>query len=830
MALNIVLLSDGTGNSAAKLFKTNVWRVYQALDLSDGSQVAYYDDGVGTSSFKPLALLGGAFGWGLKRNVISLYMFLCRNYRDGDRIYGFGFSRGAFTIRVLLSFILTKGLITDFYSSDDLRQKSRQLFRQFQVSQPGGGWLSRTIRSFVYHVIHLFHSTDISTKHIPEISFVGLWDTVDAYGMPIEEIKIAIDKYIWPLSLQDRRLDPKIKKACHALSIDDSRSSFRPLLWDESDLAERGDSLEQVWFPGVHSNVGGGYPDDDLSYGPLKWIISEAKRKGLVFDKHVLEQYAAHVVLFGKLYDSRRGLGAYYRYQPRSLNPPRDEQGACIPAPKIHESAIWRIACGADAYAPPNLPRKPLIAVTESEFDAVSGLTTYELPAYQAYIQGKAEHCDHLSVKPELLQRIARKVPSLEAPNAEALELVWDTIWWRRIVYFGTVCATFLLVGFPFLHQFGIHSPIWQPNSRAEDPLSRLLRAIYYVFDAMIIRVLDFIAPILPAAASYWIDVYRSAPLHLVLILLILAELLIIGREIDLRIRDRALAAWDTKWSALRLGWISQSAALHLKVSVILLVCFAVLVVLMGADVFLHSLNLHSKATNALAASLICLIGLGAAYCGLCGWRLACQRREGSSIALSLARTVRTSEFAARMYRIGSYIVAPRVVAVTLIIGTLVAFSGVSFSVMSAGGWVCPHGDGAQALDEFPEHSYVITPSTSHGCQSLLVKIVQGHSYRVKISHFQKPAPGLRAFGVLSLRRLDVPWFEPVVRVGDVEYFAKVRDPQSSEWVIDVKPQQSDEVFIFVNDVVIGLPFIWDIFYRTNDGKYEVTISEDRGI
>src|SRR5450432_2889341 len=103
---NIVLLSDGTGNSAGKLFKTNVWRMYQALDLSSPGQLAHYDDGVGTSSFKPLAIVGGAFGWGLKRNLIDLYISLCRNYVDGDQIYGFGFSRGAFTIRVLIKFVL----------------------------------------------------------------------------------------------------------------------------------------------------------------------------------------------------------------------------------------------------------------------------------------------------------------------------------------------------------------------------------------------------------------------------------------------------------------------------------------------------------------------------------------------------------------------------------------------------------------------------------------------------------------------------------------------------------------------------------------------------
>ena len=112
MSKNIVLLSDGTGNSSSKIFKTNVWRLYQALDLTDSQkQIAYYDDGVGTSSFKPFAILGGVFGFGLKRNVIDIYSFCCRNYRPSDKIYGFGFSRGAFTIRVVAGFIARIGLV-----------------------------------------------------------------------------------------------------------------------------------------------------------------------------------------------------------------------------------------------------------------------------------------------------------------------------------------------------------------------------------------------------------------------------------------------------------------------------------------------------------------------------------------------------------------------------------------------------------------------------------------------------------------------------------------------------------------------------------------------
>ena len=109
---NLIVLSDGTGNSASKAFKTNVWRLYQAIDLTDGSQIAEFADGVGTSSIKFFRILGLAFGIGVKRNVLTLYKFLCRNYQEGDKIFAFGFSRGAFTIRVLVGLINYVGLVS----------------------------------------------------------------------------------------------------------------------------------------------------------------------------------------------------------------------------------------------------------------------------------------------------------------------------------------------------------------------------------------------------------------------------------------------------------------------------------------------------------------------------------------------------------------------------------------------------------------------------------------------------------------------------------------------------------------------------------------------
>jgi uncharacterized protein (DUF2235 family) len=133
----IVAFADGTGNSSAKLFRTNVWRLYQALDTSlpanpgQWGQIAYYHDGVGTSSFRPLAFLGGAFGWGLKRSVLDCYKFICRNYEPGDRICLFGFSRGAFAVRVLAGLVCNQGIVQSD-SNADLERYTRDAYRAYR--------------------------------------------------------------------------------------------------------------------------------------------------------------------------------------------------------------------------------------------------------------------------------------------------------------------------------------------------------------------------------------------------------------------------------------------------------------------------------------------------------------------------------------------------------------------------------------------------------------------------------------------------------------------------------------------------------------------------
>ena len=267
MGRKIVVLSDGTGNSSAALWRTNVWRTFDAIDLSGSDQVAFYDDGVGTSSFKPLAILGGAFGFGLKRNVIDIYKFVCRNYRtDEDEIFGFGFSRGAFTIRVVVGLILDQGLV-QADNEIDLDRLATAAYKDYH---------SRKYHTVWWEIFNGNYTTPPPTaaadnRPVNSIRFLGLWDTVAAYGLPVDEMTRGVSRWIWPLELPDRVLDPRVQRACHALALDDERTTFHPVLWDESTqvppntdqprplLSER---ISQVWFSGMHSNVGGGYPDD----------------------------------------------------------------------------------------------------------------------------------------------------------------------------------------------------------------------------------------------------------------------------------------------------------------------------------------------------------------------------------------------------------------------------------------------------------------------------------------------------------------------------------------------------------------------------------------
>ena len=284
MGKQIILLSDGTGNAASKVWRSNVWRLFESLDLTGKKQVAFYDDGVGTSSFKPLAILGGVFGYGLKRNVLDIYKFLCANYESADdEIYGFGFSRGAFTIRVVIGLVLDQGLVRG-NTDAELYENAKLAYRAYRANLFHTVFrLEAPFRWARDTVLRLFGHRYDQTRNrtVEKIKFLGLWDTVAAYGLPIDEMARGVSKWLFPLELPDRNFNHGIEQACHALSLDDERTTFHPVLWNEKGVPPG--QLHQVWFAGVHSNVGGGYPDNSLAHIPLYWIMKSAEATGLKF-------------------------------------------------------------------------------------------------------------------------------------------------------------------------------------------------------------------------------------------------------------------------------------------------------------------------------------------------------------------------------------------------------------------------------------------------------------------------------------------------------------------------------------------------------------------
>ena len=505
---NIVLLSDGTGNSSAKLMKTNVWRLYEAIETASGDQVALYDNGVGTSSFKPFAVLGGALGWGLKRNVRTLYMFACRNYtpptdgQAGDRIFAFGFSRGAFTTRVLVGLIQDQGLITNA-KGRELERRAKWAYREYRRRfNPTKGLVTplRAIRDWILRLWERGPAYTSEANVRPRVTFVGLWDTVDAYGLPIDEMTRGWDKWVWPLSLCDHRHPAIVDKLCHAIAIDDERHTFHPVLFDESNEPARArtddERLTQVWFAGVHSNVGGGYPDDALAHVPLRWVAGEAQKKGLRLHPHVVSQWAARSDPNGPGSDSRRGLGSYYRYNPRSIKKLTDDRFAdvTIPLPKIHESVFQRIVAGRDDYAPIVLPERYSVVTANGDVR-----------------HGDDHPYEHAT---QSLSRCADQ------------ERVWNLVWWRRITYFTTVILTFLLIVPPFL--FGADGGGILPwRSRASS------------------GVIELIGKVLPGFAQPWVEYYRNYPFQLLIGGGLLAVLLFSSSRLQRAIGDNMRVLWD---------------------------------------------------------------------------------------------------------------------------------------------------------------------------------------------------------------------------------------------------------------------------------------------
>jgi uncharacterized protein (DUF2235 family) len=761
MAKNIILLSDGTGNSAAKIFKTGVWRLYQAVDLTDANrQVAFYDDGVGSSSLKPWAALTGALGLGLKRNVMQLYKDLCQSYEPGDQIFAFGFSRGAFTIRVLAGLIASQGIIPGrTMDPQELRRRVHAAYREDRKDyRPVWTSRRRNVKSKTPAV-----ATVPSGHHAAKIAFLGLWDTVDAYGLPIDELKRGLDYWWLGLSFPDQDLSPIVKRACHALALDDKRRTFHPVLWNEkveSDLIKANlvepDRLKQVWFAGMHSNVGGGYAKDGLSYVSLKWMIAEARAAAdpslpLAFHQARIDEIAQFANEHADIGNSRAGLGSYYRYDPRRVSAMCDDEynKVWIKTPKIHHSVFDRIAGQYLTYTPHMVPQTYCIVGPKG--DIVDNV--YEKPG-----EAKA--------------------------RANNLERAWDLVWWRRGVYFLTLALTLQLVLFPW---------IWEPAKDAQSCVGP-----FCFLGAGIVAVGSF----LPGWLDLWLTAFRISINPFLVLALGLGTSIAFGKWLEQRIEARSIQAW-------------------------------------------------AHVTGAKPASV--------------------KRWEPLS---KIARALRTSDPLVTAYRWFSREFLPFLFfLLTVAIGVLLV-NRLAFEFMEAAGATCPVTSSA-TLANAPApgapavRDRVFVPpnfATSNPCFDTGIETSANRAYVVELTVVEpwmdgrtptspegfRSSHGVFVHRILGLAKRSwlADWFQPVARIDNVgrdRYildFKLKRDDKAPTSVAlgnaaqstvgktyVSKPfvaQNSGRLFLFVNDAIVGLPYVWSYFYwpDNNAGSAKVVVKE----
>jgi uncharacterized protein (DUF2235 family) len=336
MNKRIVICSDGTWNRPEEDLgedtPTNVLRMARAVKpvASDGlSQQVFYDWGIGSYYDQ---VIGGTTGKGINKNIKDGYRYIVQNYRPGDEIYLFGFSRGAYTVRSLAGLINNIGILKrpDARLIEDGFKHYKKTSKAFAPE----GDASLKFRGDYSHASR-------------KVAFLGVWDTVGSLGIPMSVMGI--------LDANDEFYDTKIGRnvgvARHAIAIDEKRSDFEPTIIEPRKQA---DDVKQVWFAGCHSDIGGGLKPDRgggvLSDHPLRWMIKEASKAGLSVEKHLKDELTD--VATAKLHPSRKKI---FRLRPKHVR--EIEHKKPHTTALIHDSVRRRWNSRSVKYEPKNLKK-----------------------------------------------------------------------------------------------------------------------------------------------------------------------------------------------------------------------------------------------------------------------------------------------------------------------------------------------------------------------------------------------------------------------------------------------------------------------------------------
>lgn len=269
---NIVVCADGTWNRPEEDLETdvptNVLRLARAIKPASGAtkQHVFYDWGLGSYHDK---LMGGGTGRGIHKNILDGYRYIVQNYAPGDKLYLFGFSRGAYIVRALCGLINNCGIVK--------RADARLIAQAWRLyKSPAKQNMPSAKAATAFRETHSHRSR--------KVHFVGAWDTVGALGIPFSLMGL----FDCDDEFYDTKMGSNVAIARHALAIDEQREDFEPTIW----RPRPGVDLKQVWFAGVHSDIGGSYPPDKqtglrASDLPLDWMVGEVRQAGLIVEPHL---------------------------------------------------------------------------------------------------------------------------------------------------------------------------------------------------------------------------------------------------------------------------------------------------------------------------------------------------------------------------------------------------------------------------------------------------------------------------------------------------------------------------------------------------------------
>ena len=343
----LILCCDGTWNKADQEDNgvpcpTSVVKISCRIAKRDGDipQIIYYDQGVGSGNALDRTT-GGAFGRGLEDNIHDAYRFLVANYELGDELYLFGFSRGAFTARSIAGMVRKCGVL-----GREFVQHYRDAIDLYRSGHRPADAAAVKFRK----------DYSVGKGDDIKIKLIGVWDTVGALGIPLRGLRwLTADKH----QFHDTELSGVVEHAYHALAIDERRAPFEPALWMYK--PKKGQTIEQKWFCGVHSDIGGGYPERGLSDITLDWMIGKAKGAGLAFDSAAMQAHALAPDPRALLHNSKTGLYRLTLGSDRAIGlavkAPDAPDGATSsndPTQSVHDSVLTRWDNDA-AYRPQTL-------------------------------------------------------------------------------------------------------------------------------------------------------------------------------------------------------------------------------------------------------------------------------------------------------------------------------------------------------------------------------------------------------------------------------------------------------------------------------------------